>query len=130
MTSILLIEDHHLFADSLVRMLNGRGYKEVSVAYSAEDALRLLPDLSVDLALVDVALPKMNGIDLVEVLRSEYPELVCLVISGHMSTRYARRSLEAGARGYAVKDSAAGIIQGIQTVMRGEIYLSEDLGSL
>jgi len=130
MTSILLVEDHHLFADSLVRMLNGRGYSEVLVVYSAEEALRLLPDLTVELALVDVALPKMNGIDLVELLQSEYPGLRCLVISGHLSTRYARRSLEAGARGYAIKDSASGIVNGIQTVMRGEIYLSEELGSI
>ena len=51
----------------------------------------------------------------------------CLLISGHMSSLYAKRGLDAGARGYAIKDDAAGIIEGIYQVLRGEIYISKEL---
>jgi DNA-binding NarL/FixJ family response regulator len=50
-----------------------------------------------------------------------------MMLSGHMSSQYARRSLEAGARGYVIKDRAEAILEGIQRVLKGEIYVSEEL---
>jgi DNA-binding NarL/FixJ family response regulator len=71
----------------------------------------------------------MSGIELVGKLRQTYPGLLCLMISGHMSGAYVRRSLEAGARGYAIKDSAAGILEAIRRVLNGEIYVSKEIHS-
>jgi two-component system response regulator DesR len=130
MTSLLLVEDHEVFAEALVRVLQGKEDLEVvKVVNTAEKALQAMPDLVIDLALVDVSLPTMNGIELVTVLRQIYPEMLCLMISGHMSSNYVRRSLEAGARGYAIKDSAAGIVEGIRRVLNGEIYVSKEIHS-
>lgn len=129
MTSILLVEDHPIFAQVLLRFLQERGHLEVvSVAKSAEEALQQIPDLSVDLVLVDVSLPARSGISLVIALHSKYPDLPCVMLSGHRSSQYARRSLDAGARGYLIKDHADGILEGIQHVLKGEIYVSEELG--
>jgi DNA-binding NarL/FixJ family response regulator len=94
---------------------------------TAEKALEVIPDLQLDLILVDVSLPKMNGIDLVRKIHQMYPAIPCLMISGHISVPYLRRCLAAGALGYAIKDSAQGIIDGIDNVMRGEIYISKEL---
>lgn len=128
MKNLLLVEDHPIFAGVLVRALKQReDLNVVMVVDSAEKALELVPDLNLDLILVDVSLPKMNGIDLVSKLTQLYPHILCLVISGHLSTIYLRRSLEAGARGYAIKDSAKDIIEGIYQVIRGEIYISKEL---
>lgn len=128
MTSLLLVEDHAVFAEALVRVLQEKDNLEVvKVVETAEEALKALPDLNVDLALVDVSLPRMSGIELVTLLRQEYPQMVCLMISGHASGNYVRRSLEAGARGYAIKDSAAGIVEGIKRVLNGEIYVSKEI---
>lgn len=128
MKNLLLVEDHPIFAGVLVRALKQReDLNVVMVVDSAEKALELVPDLNLDLILVDVSLPKMNGIDLVSKLTQLYPHILCLVISGHLSTLYLRRSLEAGARGYAIKDSAKDIIEGIYQVIRGEIYISKEL---
>lgn len=130
MTSLLLVEDHPVFAEALARVLEDKdGLDVVTVVDTAEKALQVLPDLDVDLVLVDVSLPRMNGIELVSEIRRIYPDIPCLMISGHMSASYVRRSLEAGARGYAIKDSSAGIIEGIQRVLDGEIYISKDLHS-
>lgn len=130
MTSLLLVEDHSVFAEALVRVLHGKdGFEVVKVVDTAEKALQALPGLKVDLALVDVSLPRMSGIELVTEMQQSYPQIPCLMISGHMSRNYVRRSLEAGARGYAIKDSAAGILDGIRKVLEGEIYVSKEIHS-
>jgi len=131
MTSILLVEDHAIFAQALLRMLRERGQLNVvAVAGSAEEALETIPGLTVDLVLVDVSLPNRSGISLVIALHARYPALPCVMLSGHLSQHHARRSLEAGARGYLVKDHADEILEGIQRILGGEIYVSEELGSL
>ena len=131
MPSILLVEDHAIFAQALLRMLRDKGQLDViAVAKSAEEALEKLPALDVDLVLVDVSLPKRSGISLVVVLHEKYPDLLCVMLSGHLSPHYARRSLDAGARGYLIKDDGAGILKGIQRVLQGEIYVSEELRTL
>lgn len=130
-SSILLVEDHAGFAKALLNMLgHNPGLKIVAVAESAEAALHYLRGSSIDLALVDYSLPDMNGINLLEALHYEHPELPCAILSGHLSMQHARRALEAGARGYMIKDNPAGIVTGIQRILRGEIYVSEELRNL
>ena len=131
MKRLLLVEDHPIFAEALLLVLAQRvDLKVVRVVNTAEKALQLLPKLDLDMLLVDVSLPKMNGIDLVAQLSALYPHMPCLLISGHMSSPYVKRGLEAGARGYALKDNAAGIIEGIYQILRGEIYISKELRAL
>ena len=128
MTSILLVEDHAIFAQALLRVLHERGQLDiVAIVESAEEALEKIPDLEVDLVLVDVSLPQRSGISLVIALHAKYPELPCVMLSGHVSQHYARSSLAAGARGYLVKDRANEILEGIQRVLQGEIYVSEEV---
>lgn len=127
-TSILLVEDHEIFARALLRVLRERGQMDiVAVARSAEEALERIAELEVDLVLVDVSLPHGSGINLVMSLQQKYPDLPCIMLSGHVSQHYARRSLAAGARGYLVKDHAEEILSGIQRVLQGEIYVSEEV---
>ncbi len=131
MTSIFLVEDHAIFAQSLLRVLREKGHWDVvDIAGSAEEALEKIPQLKIDLVLVDVSLPKRSGISLVFLLHEKYPDLPCVMLSGHLSPHYVRTSLEAGARGYLVKDRADGILKGIRHVLEGEIYISEELRSL
>ncbi|HSB01104.1 MAG TPA: response regulator transcription factor [Anaerolineales bacterium] len=131
MTSILIVEDHALFAQSLLRVLREKGHWDVvAIAGSAEEALEKIPGLAVDLVLVDVSLPKTSGISLVFLLHEKYPNLPCVMLSGHLSPHYVRTSLEAGARGYLVKDRADKILIGIRRVLEGEIYVSEELQNL
>ena len=128
MASILLVEDHQIFAKALLRVLRERGDLEiVDVVQSAEEALEKLPGLEVDLVLIDVSLPERSGISLVVTLRDQYPELPCVMLSGHVSPHYARTSLAAGARGYLIKDHAEEILEGIQRVLEGETYVSREL---
>jgi len=129
--SILLVEDHPAFAKALLSILNKKGNMNVvAVATTAEQALEQLPELKVDLVLVDVSLPQMSGINFVAALHEKYPDLPCVMLSGHMSSQYARRALDAGARGYLLKDNPAGILTGIEQIDKGKIYISEELGEV
>ena len=128
MISILLVEDHVVFAKVLSRLLSTIGdMKVVTIARTAEKALQELPQQEVDLVLVDVALPEMNGISLVALLHEEYPDLPCLMLSGHALAHYVDRALRAGARGYVLKDNSLEIVKSIKHVLRGEIYVSPQL---
>ena len=128
MLSILLVEDHLIFAGVAVRLLNRLEDMEVvAVVKTAEDALQKLLHQKFDLVIVDVSLPKMNGINLVSLIYNQYPSLPCLMLSGHAHIHYVKRALAAGARGYILKDSSSGIIEGIRQVVKGEVYVSPEL---
>ncbi|HSL45702.1 MAG TPA: response regulator transcription factor [Anaerolineales bacterium] len=128
MCSILLVEDHKLMADALVRVLHEKGnFKIADVAETAEEALERLPNLQVDLALVDVVLPHTSGIELVSRIREQYPKLPCLMISSWKSDQYVKRALVAGARGYVLKDDVFDVIHGIRHVLDGGTYLSKKI---
>ena len=129
--SILLVEDHAGFAKALLSMLaHNPSLQVVAVAESAEAALQYLRDSTVDLVLVDYSLPDMSGVNLIEALQAQHPGLRCAILSGHLSLQHARRALELGARGYMIKDNPLGILAGIPRILKGEIYISEELRSL
>ena len=128
MSSILIIEDNVVFATAIQRLLRGKTDLEiVDIVQSGEEALKKLPELNADLVLVDVSLPTINGIDLVQQILIEFPHLRCLMLSGHMIPKYVKRSLEVGASGYILKDDVNGILEGIRRVLAGEIYVSQAL---
>ena len=128
MYSILLVEDHTTFAGVLVRLLGLTDNLQITtIAKRAETALQELQMQNFDLVLVDVALPEINGISLVGLIHDQYPDLPCLMLSGHTLDHYVNRALAAGARGYILKDDTLAIVEGIQQVLRGEIYVSKKL---
>lgn len=128
MVSVLVIEDHVVFGRALVRLLTEKANVDVAdVVRSGEEALEKLQTLNVDLVLVDVSLPTMNGIQLVTAIHEQFPDLLCLMLSGHLTPFYVQRSLEAGARGYVLKDDIAGVLEGVERVLNGEIYISNAL---
>ena len=125
MPSILIVEDHKIVAEVLATILRRSGKFEVAgMVHSAEDALERLSGQDIDLVLVDVSLPDTNGIELVATIRGKYPHIPSIVISGHNTNLYVSRSLKAGARGYIVKDDIHDIVKGIQHVLDGGTYLS------
>jgi DNA-binding NarL/FixJ family response regulator len=128
MTTLLVVEDNALLATTLARFLREQGqFTVAAVVPSAEAALDLLPTVAIDLLLVDVALPGMNGIDLVGVVHKKYPQLPCLMLSAHNEIDYVGRALAAGARGYVLKSDPQTILDAVQRVLAGETYLSVEL---
>jgi len=128
---VLLVDDHPIVRDGLARMIASQPDLSVSgEAGGAEEALRLVAEDPPDLAVVDLFLEGMSGLDLIKVLRERFPALPVLVLSMHDETVYAERVLRAGARGYVMKQVASRtILEAIRTVLRGEVFLSDKLAA-
>jgi DNA-binding NarL/FixJ family response regulator len=123
---VFIVEDHEDMRTVLIDFLGlAVGVDVCGTASTAEEAIVSLRDLGADLAVVDVSLPGMSGIDLVQQLRGSHPGLACLMLSGHGEIRYVQRALDAGARGYVLKGDARELPHAIDDILAGGIYLSE-----
>ena len=129
MTRLLLVDDHPLLRKGLALTLNAEPDLDVvGQAASAEEALAAFGTLDPDVALIDISLPGMSGLELLKHLLALKPDLLTLVVSRHDEALYAERAVRAGAKGYVMKVEAADeIVQAVRHVLRGGIYMSEDL---
>ena len=126
---ILLVDDHPLVRDGLrARLETISHFAIVAEAANAEEALHHAATHKIDLALMDINLGGMNGIDLTARFHALYPEIAVLMLSMHDKAEYVMQAIQAGARGYVLKDAPAlDIITAIDTVMSGGIYYSAGL---
>jgi DNA-binding NarL/FixJ family response regulator len=129
MLRILIVDDHAVVREGLLRILGstGRGWT-VDEAGSGFQALEWLRRHPVDLAVVDLSMPGMGGIDLIRRIRSEYPATRVLVLSMHAEEQYALRAFKAGAAGYVTKDRAsAELVDAVIKVADGGAYVTASL---
>ena len=126
-TRILMVDDHPVVRQGLIQLINHEPELVVSAeAENAAQALEVLEKESVDIAVVDISLNGTNGIQLTGIIKSKYPGLPVLILTIHDESLYAKRALEAGAKGYVNKCEAADtIITAIHSVLSGKQYISE-----
>ncbi len=126
---ILLVDDHPLVRDGLrARLETIPHFTIVAEAGDANEALHHAATQTIDIALMDINLSGMNGIELTGRLNTLYPEIAVLMLSMHDKAEYVMQAIQAGARGYVLKDAPAlDIITAIDTVMSGGIYYSAGL---
>jgi DNA-binding NarL/FixJ family response regulator len=127
--SILIVDDHAIVREGLVRILEGTGRGwQVAEAASGFQALEWLRRHEAGLAIVDLTMPGIGGLDLIARLRSEFPVLRVLVLSMHAEEQYALRAFQAGAHGYVTKDRApAELVNAVTKVASGGAYVSASL---
>lgn len=122
---IYVVEDHARMRELLgdwIGVLPGMAV--CGAADSAETALEELPKLGAELVLVDMSLPRMSGIELVATLRAQWPDVRCLIMSGHSEPGYVERALAAGAQGYVLKGKPSEIEPAIRAVLAGQRFIS------
>ena len=128
---IFLVEDHPVMREGYASLLNAEPDLEVcGEASSAEEAFERADGLEFDIAIVDLSLPGVNGIELIKRLRSLDTDLKVLVVSAHDEALYAERALRAGAQGYLMKhESARQFVTAVRSILDGDLYLSDALQS-
>lgn len=126
---LLIVDDHPIVQRGLVLTLNAEAdFDVVATAESAEDALDRLDRAAPDVALVDLSLPGMGGLELVRHLLARRPDLRVLVVSRHDDELYAERAVRAGARGYLSKVEAADrVVEAVRAVLGGRLYLRDEI---
>jgi len=126
---VLIVDDHPVFRHGISALINAEEdlivCGEASSSPSALDAMRKLKP---DIALLDISLPGTNGIELIKLMKAEYPKLPLLVLSMHDESLYALRALKAGALGYVMKAEAlTHVLDALRKALKGEIYVSPRL---
>ena len=120
----VIADDHPLIREILKAILEVRQFRVVGVASDGREAVRLCRDLEPDMAVLDLSMPQLNGIDVAREIKKDSPGTGIIVLSTHSDGPYILESLRAGVAGYVTKDKAASCLpEAIDAVCRGEIYV-------
>ena len=123
---ILLADDHTVVRQGLRKVLEARPeWEVVAEAGDGREAVRLAEESKPDIAIIDVAMPLLNGIDAVRQIARKVPATRMLVLSMHADEAYVTQMLRAGAAGYLLKDSAdVDLLQAVEAVSAGKSFFS------
>ena len=124
---ILIVDDHSIVRRGLIQLINQEpDFVVCGQAENAMEALAAIKERSFDLAVVDVSLDNINGIQLTEKIHLLCPNLPVLILTMHNEGAYVERALRAGAAGYVTKNEAAEkIVAAIRQVLCGKEYISK-----
>jgi DNA-binding NarL/FixJ family response regulator len=125
MTRLLIADDHKMFREVLKNLLAKETNLEVvAEANDWEEALAVARDTPVDVMVLDLSMPKGNGIEAIQQLKTLLPAVPILVLTMHHEQRYAAQALQAGAVGYITKDAAVQqLVIAIRRLAAGEKYI-------
>jgi two-component system, NarL family, response regulator NreC len=122
---ILIADDHKIVRQGFRSLLEGSGFEVVAEAGNGQEAIQLAEKLHPDVAVLDVNMPLLNGIDATKEIVRTCPRTKTILLTMHGEDHYVLNSLRAGVRGYLLKTRAADdLIQAIEEVTRGALYLS------
>jgi two-component system, NarL family, response regulator NreC len=123
-TRIVLADDHALVRQGLRALLEREGFLVVGEAADGQEAIRLVSSTRADIAIFDISMPQLNGLDAARQLQKSSQTKIIL-LTRHDEDPYITEALRAGARGYVLKTQAAtDLVQAIHQVLRGGVYLS------
>ncbi|MEK6571188.1 MAG: response regulator transcription factor [Bacteroidota bacterium] len=124
---VFLVDDHPIVRLGMRELINQQ--HDLAVSGEAEDARTALERIPVDVpdvAVVDISLKGMDGLELIKRIKAQYPQVKTLVVSMHPASLYAERAFRAGAHGYIMKQEAnESLIAAIRRVLEGKMYVSE-----
>ena len=127
--SVLLVDDHSLVRRGFRRMLEDEPFLQVvGEASDGLEAVQLAEQLHPNVIVMDCALPQINGIEATRRILAKFPDIAILMLSMHSEDTLIRQSLEAGARGYILKNADdLGLGSAIRRVAAGEIVLAPEV---
>jgi two-component system response regulator NreC len=129
---ILLADDHNLFRQGVRRILEAQpDMQVVAEASSGLEAIELAREHQPDVAIVDIAMKELNGIEATAQLLRHSPKTAVLILSMYSDERYVIRAVRAGARGYLLKDTLEeGLIEAVQHVAQGQAFFSPTIARI
>jgi DNA-binding NarL/FixJ family response regulator len=127
--SVFLADDHAVVRDGLKLLLETQpDLKVVGTAGDGRDAVRQVAQLNPQVAILDIAMPELNGIEAAGQIRATCPKTQVIILSMHSTREHIFRALQAGARGYLLKEAAGlEVVHAVRAVYRGGSYLSQKI---
>jgi two-component system, NarL family, response regulator len=128
---VLIADDHAIVRNGLVRMIElTEGMEIVAEASTGNEAVALFQQHQPDVTLMDLRMPEMNGVEAIVTIRQAYPQAQIAILSTYDTDEDIFRGLQAGARGYLLKDSKmVELIDAIRKVHAGQKYIPPDVGA-
>ena len=129
---IVLADDHAMVRRGfrLILAQHPEEFEVVGEAGSGEEAVQLVEQLKPDLLVLDVAMPKMNGVEVTRKVAQNFPEVRVLILSMHKDSNYVRETLRAGAKGYLLKESVdSELLQAVRTVANNDAYIAPSVSN-
>jgi DNA-binding NarL/FixJ family response regulator len=129
---VLVADDHAIVREGLGTMLSNQpDMTVVGLATHGRDAIRMVDEYQPDVAIMDISMPELNGIDAISQMLPRHPSIKVIVLSIHETKPYVYRALKAGARGYLLKETAGlEVVDAVRAVYSGERYLSQRISDL
>jgi len=129
---VLLADDHAMFRDGLKSLLSSTpDIRVIAEVGNGGDAVRRIQDLKPDVALMDLSMPEVNGIEAARMLHGRCPDTRVVILSMHSSSEHVFRAFEAGAAGYLLKESAGTeLVAAVRAVHGGRRYVSGAIAAL
>jgi DNA-binding NarL/FixJ family response regulator len=126
---VFLADDHAVVRDGMQALLEGEhDITVVGIASNGRDAIRQVPKLDPDVVVMDIAMPKLNGIEATARICEDCPSIRVIILSMHDTSEHIFQALKAGARGYLIKESAGKeVIAAVRAVHSGRRYLSQKI---
>ena len=124
-TRVILVEDHLVVREGLRGLLEREQIEVVGEASDGQEAIALATKLTPDIAVIDIGMPVLNGMEAAREVRKASPRTKTILLTRHDEDQYVTEALRAGVKGYILKNQAAtDLVHAIQEVCRGGIYLS------
>ncbi len=129
--SVLLADDHGVLRDGVKRLLEASGDIQVTAtAANGADAVARAVKVKPDVALIDISLPRMSGIEVTRAIANRVPTTAAVILSMHSSVEVIHEALRAGARGYLLKESAGDeVVKAVRTVAAGGRFFGDGVAS-
>ena len=123
--NVLLADDHLSFCQSLRVILEQEGFRVVGEAADGQEAVRLARALRPEVAVLDVSMPLLNGLDAAREIQKACPRTRTILLTMHGEDTYVLQALQMGIRGYVLKSQAVtDLVRAVREVSRGAVYLS------
>ncbi len=127
-TRVLVADDHEIVRSGVRGLLEARGYLVVGEAADGNEAVEKAMGLSPDIAILDITMPRLNGLEATRRIRSGAPHTEVLILSMHYSEQMVHEVLKAGARGYILKsDAAKHLISAVEALSARRPYFTADV---
>jgi len=128
---VILADDHVLFRQGIRKIISEMpGINVVGEATDGAEAVALVKELQPDLAILDIGLPNMSGIEVAREIRKVFPDLKILILTMHKNREYLYHAVAAGAQGYLLKeDSDEELFAAIETIRDGAIYVTKAMSA-
>lgn len=126
--TVLVADDHQIVREGIKSLLERAGFKVLGEAANGQEALKLVETLQPDVAVLDLAMPLLNGIDTAREAQRVSPKTKAVILSMHTDSRYILESLRAGVKGFVMKTHAVDdLVRAIREAARGGTYLSPEV---